>query len=79
MSQQIRIKAGLLDRLRKFSGITSDEAQARLLGVSRATIDRIKNGEQPSAKFMAALCSTYGLGLGEAFEIIEETEVTVAA
>ncbi|WP_346921339.1 helix-turn-helix transcriptional regulator [Glutamicibacter creatinolyticus] len=78
MSQQIRIKDGLLDRLRNLTGITSDEAQARMLGVSRATIDRIKNGEQPSAKFMAALCSTYGLGLGEAFEIVNE-KVTAAA
>lgn len=42
-----------------------------MLGVDRATINRVKNGDQPSAKFMAALCSSYGLGLGEAFEIYE--------
>lgn len=71
MSQRIRIKPGLLERLRTFSGITSDDAQARMLGVDRATINRVKNGDQPSAKFMAALCSSYGLGLGEAFEIYE--------
>jgi len=78
MSQRIRIKAGLLDRLRTFSGITSDDAQARMLGVDRATINRIKNGDQPSAKFMAALCSSYGLGLGEAFEIYEVSDEAVA-
>ncbi|MGP9487873.1 helix-turn-helix domain-containing protein [Glutamicibacter sp. AOP12-B1-11] len=79
MSEQIRIKEGLLDRLRKFSGLTSDDAMARLLNVSRATIDRIKSGDQPSAKFMAALCTTFGLGLGEAFEIYEVSEEVQAA
>lgn len=70
MAQHIKIREGLLKRLRTASGIQSDEAHARMLGVSRATIHRIENGEQPSAAFMASLCSTYGLGLGEAFEII---------
>ncbi|WP_417373055.1 hypothetical protein [Glutamicibacter protophormiae] len=49
-----------------------------MLGVDRATINRVKNGEQPSAKFMAALCSSYGLGLGEAFEIYEIPEAAAA-
>jgi len=78
MSHRLRIKPGLLERLRTFSGITSDDAQARMLGVDRATINRIKNGEQPSAKFMAALCSSYGLGLGEAFEVYEVAEEVAA-
>lgn len=79
MCQRIRIKAGLLERLRTLSGINSDDAQARMLGVDRATINRIKNGDQPSAKFMAALCSSYGLGLGEAFEIYEARDEVAAA
>lgn len=79
MCQRIRIKAGLLERLRTLSGINSDDAQARMLGVYRATINRIKNGDQPSAKFMAALCSSYGLGLGEAFEIYEAHDEVAAA
>lgn len=78
MCQRIRIKPGLLERLRNLSGIASDEAQARMLGVSRGVIDRMKNGEQPSAKFMATLCSSYGLGLGEAFEIYEAEEELAA-
>lgn len=71
MAQHIKIREGLLKRLRVAGGIQSDEAHARMLGVSRTTIHRIENGEQPSAGFMAALCSTYGLGLGEAFEIVD--------
>lgn len=74
MTQKIQIRKGLLKRLRTISGITSDEAQARLLNVSRSTINRVESGEQPSAAFMAALCTTYGLGLGEAFEITTPTK-----
>jgi len=73
MSQKIQIRRGLLKRLRDITGINSDEAQARMLDVSRSSIYRIENGEQPSAAFMAAVCTTYGIGLGEAFEIVEET------
>lgn len=79
MTQRIRIRPGLLERLRNFSGVASDDAQARMLGVSRGVIDRMKNGEQPSAKFMATLCASYGLGLGEAFEIYEVAEEAEAA
>lgn len=79
MDYRLRIKPGLLERLRNLSEIKSDDAQARMLGVDRSTINRIKNGEQPSGKFMATLCTTYGLGLGEAFEIYESAEEAVAA
>lgn len=79
MAQHIKIREGLLKRLRLTSGINSDEAHARMMGVSRTTLHRIENGEQPSAAFMAALCSTYGLGLGEAFEIINEVSGAKAA
>ncbi|KUM31614.1 hypothetical protein AQ436_00290 [Arthrobacter sp. EpRS66] len=79
MTAQIRIREGLIERLRKVTGLNSDDAIARLLDVSRASIDRIKNGEQPSGKFMAALCTTFGLGLGEAFEIYDVAEEAEAA
>lgn len=78
MSRQIRVRPGLLKRLRDFSGITSDEAQARMLEVDRSTIYRIESGAQPSAAFMAAVCTTYGIGLGEAFEIIEDPREAAA-
>jgi putative transcriptional regulator len=41
------------------------------MGVSLSSIRRIDNGEQPSADFIVALCVTYGLGIGEAFEIAQ--------
>lgn len=78
VSQQVQIRPGLLKRLRDMSGINSDEAQARMLGFDRTTIYRIEQGAQPSAAFMASVCTTYGIGLGEAFEIIENESAKAA-
>lgn len=74
MTVQVRIREGLTDRIRKVTGLNSDDALARLMDVSRASIARIKKGEQPSGEFMALFCTTFGLGLGEAFEIHEVAE-----
>lgn len=75
MASTVQVKPGLLERLRKIHGITSEEVQARLIGVDRTTLRRIDRGATPSGAFMASLCETYGLGLGEAFEVVN-TSVT---
>jgi hypothetical protein len=69
MTLSIRIKPGLIARLRETRGITSEDAFARLVGVDRGTLRRIDRGTQPSGTFMASFCDAFGLGLGEAFEI----------
>ncbi|UKA59205.1 helix-turn-helix transcriptional regulator [Arthrobacter sp. FW306-2-2C-D06B] len=69
MGKKLRVRDGLLPRLREIHRLSSEESQARLMGVSRSTLRRMEAGEQPSADFIVALCDTYGLGLGEAFEI----------
>lgn len=79
MAQQIRVRPGLLSRLRKTTGIPSDEAQARMLGISRSTLHRLESGAQPSGAIMVAICATYGLGLGEAFEIVDSTPALAKA
>lgn len=68
----LRVREGLLYRLREIHRLPSEDAQARLIGVSISTVRRVDKGEQPSADFIKALCTTYGLGLGEAFEIVQE-------
>lgn len=75
MSTTIRIRPGLLHRLRETRGIASEEHQARLVGVDRSTLRRVDNGAQPSGAFMAGLCEAFGLGLGEAFEVIPHTQI----
>lgn len=79
MNRKLKLRDGLLPRLREIYRLPSEESQARLMGVSRSTIRRIEAGEQPSADFIVALCTTYQLGMGEAFEIIDTTPQMAAA
>lgn len=59
------IRPGLLDRLRANSGIKSDEAFAKLIGVSRATLQRYRNGDEPSLRAVISIAEAFGLALGE--------------
>lgn len=79
MSVSIRIKTGLVDRLRETRNINSEDAFARLIGTDRTTLRRIDRGAQPSGAFIANFCVTFGLGLGEAFEIVNDTPVNQKA
>lgn len=63
------IRDGLLDRLKIQSGIKSDDAFARLIGVSRATLSRYKAGEEVSMRAVVGIALAFGLGLGEVAEI----------
>lgn len=76
----IRLKPGLVERLRETRGIPSEEAFARYVGVDRTTLRRVMAGSQPSGAFIACFCTAFGLGLGEAFEIVSgAAKVRVAA
>lgn len=66
VSQPARIfRPGLLDRIKTNNGIQSDEALARLMGISRGTLQRYKGGEEPSLRAIANLADAFGLALGE--------------
>ncbi len=69
--QVAAIRDGLLDRLRAQSGVKSDEAFARLIGVSRPTLQRLRNGEEPTLRSVVGIAQTFGLGLGEVVEVRE--------
>ncbi|GAA3591935.1 hypothetical protein GCM10022198_14860 [Klugiella xanthotipulae] len=73
MSSSVRIRSGLLQRLRETRGIVNELEQARLLGVDRSTLRRVDSGKAPSSAFMAAVHDAFGLSLGEAFEIVPGT------
>lgn len=68
----LRLRAGLAERLRETRNIPTEEAQASLIGVNRTTLRRIADGGRPSNVFMARFCVTFGLGLGEAFEVVSD-------
>ncbi len=69
------IRPGLLERLRAQSGVRSDEAFARLIGVSRPTLQRLKAGDEPTLRSVIGIATTFGLGLGEVVEVVERQAV----
>lgn len=79
MNKTLKLRTGLLARLREIHRLPSEDSQARLMGVSISALRRIEAGAQPSASFIVALCTTYDLGLGEAFEIADSRSMAVAA
>jgi hypothetical protein len=79
MASKLQIRPGLLARLRETRGIPSEEHQARLMGVDRTTLRRVDRGATPSGAFMAALVESFGLGLGEAFEVVPDTPIQQAS
>lgn len=70
-SPTVRIKPGILSRLRKLNEIPSEEAQARLIGVDRTTLRRIDGGDAPSAAFIAGAVLSLGLPFDVLFEVVE--------
>ncbi len=59
------LRPGLLDRLKINNGIKSDDALARIMGISRATLQRYRNGAEPSLGAVALLADAFDLALGE--------------
>lgn len=72
---RLRLRAGLAERLRETRDIPTEKAQAALIGVNRTTLRRVVDGGHPSDIFMAQFCVAFGLGLGEAFEVVTEEPV----
>jgi hypothetical protein len=72
MTSKIIIKPGLLKRLREVHDLPSEQAQADMLRVDRTTLRRIDAGASPSQAFMASVSVRFGLGLGEAFEVVTD-------
>lgn len=73
----IRIRPNLLERLKENAGIRTDEAFARTIGISRATLNRLRDGEEPNLRTVVAIAQTFGLALGEVV-IAPEAEVAEA-
>lgn len=76
MTSKVRIKPGLLKRLRQVHDLPSEQAQADMLHVDRTTLRRIDAGAPPSQAFMASVVVNFGLGLGEAFEVVPHDPLT---
>lgn len=65
----IRVKPGLLQRLKTNAGIANDEAFAKLVGTSRKTLVDVRDGHrEPSLAFAVGVAKAFGLGLSEVVE-----------
>lgn len=42
-----------------------------MIGVDRGTLRRVKGGDQPSGTFVAEFVTAFGLGIGEAFIVVD--------
>lgn len=74
----VKIRPGLLDRLKERSGIRSDEAFARTIGVSRPTLARLKDGEEPSLRTVVGIAQAFELAIGEVV-VVDRPEAEAAA
>ena len=72
--QTIRVRPGLLDRLKDTAGIRSDDAFARLIGISRATLVSIKEGKEPSLRSVVNIANAFGLAVGEVIVVVDASE-----
>ncbi|WP_226080780.1 helix-turn-helix transcriptional regulator [Mycetocola spongiae] len=70
MKQVLRVREGLLPRLREIRGLCSDEALAELIGVSRTTLYRAECGSAPSPALTLGICLAFGLSPGEVLEVV---------
>lgn len=70
--QQVRIRPNLLERLKDNAGIRTDDAFARAIGISRATLDRLRAGGEPNLRTVIAIAQTFGLALGEVVVTVDE-------
>lgn len=70
MTKAVRLREGIVERLRESRGIASEDAFARLVGSDRRTLRRVKAGAQPGGTFMANFCEAFGMSLGEVFEVV---------
>lgn len=79
MAPTIQLRPGLLDRLKKYSGLETDQALAGAIGVSPDTLMRVRAGKQaPSAAFLVGVASAFGLSLGEVAEVVGEADQAAA-
>ncbi|MDQ1174212.1 putative transcriptional regulator [Microbacterium testaceum] len=70
----IRVRPGLLKRLKDSAGIRNDEAFARLIGISRATLTSINEGNEPSLRSVVNIANAFGLAVGEVIIVTDADE-----
>jgi hypothetical protein len=68
----IKLKTGILDRLRQIHNIPTDQMMAAMIDVDRGTLRRIAKGDTPSAAFIAGTMCAFDLSFDALFEVVDE-------
>lgn len=77
---KLLVRPGTLDNLKESRGLGTDEAMARIVGVSTETYGRVKRGEQsPSPMFIANLASGFQVEPFLFFHVVPTTTQEDAA
>ncbi len=74
MRAKLVIREGLLDRLKTYSGLKTDESLAGAIGVSGATLSKLKHGAEPTAATVAGIYTAFGLTPGEVLTVSEQVK-----
>lgn len=70
----------VLDRLKEVRGIQTDEAMAKIGGVTLNTYKSYRDGKNsPSPVFLAEIGVTFGLSIGELAQIIPDVTTQAVA
>ncbi|MDJ1371783.1 transcriptional regulator [Gulosibacter molinativorax] len=67
---KLKLRVGVIDRVKELRSIPSDAVMARMIGVDRATLNRVRNGQEPTGRFVAGAVDAFGMGIGELFEVV---------
>lgn len=76
---QLKLRGDVLDRIKETRSIPSYDVLARMIGVDRATLQRVRAGQEPSGRFVAGAALAFGMGIGELFEAVENNGEPEAA
>lgn len=76
MTTVLRLKVDTLASYRRLAGLKTDSALAERMGYDPGNLSRVLNGkQQPTGKFIAALCGAFDARLEELFEVVDSRDV----
>lgn len=79
MSAHIVLRREQLAKIRKWVGLSTDAALAERMNVDPGNLSRVlRDRQEPSARFIAAMCSALGADFDDLFEVVAEIEAVSA-
>lgn len=72
VASRIRLRTDVFDNLTEDRGATTDTARARLCGMDRTNLLRIRNGQTPSLELAMHMAGCLGVTVEDLFEQVAE-------